>query len=500
MTRADSRNGDGDSRVRSVWQLVAAQASRTPDALAVSGTHSVTYAELAERALSLAARIESAAEPGSLLAVEATTPVAGALSMLAAAHAGCAVLPLTTAAPAKYRAGLFADARPALLLGESGDGEFEFTISNIVGDDGDRSATTTARELHGIAYVMYTSGSTGRPKGVVISQEALVGRLRAVAETPGLTSEDSILAMTAPSFDISIVELLLPLSVGSHFVSSPPGTQLDPALFARTVQQHSPTVLQATPSFWQLALKWGWKGAEGCRIWCGGEALTASLAETLMTCGELWNMYGPTEATIWASCGRVMSSADINLGSPLPGTGWCLEGDDGELVSKPGVAAELLLFGDGLAEGYLDRPELTAARFVTRSTPQGQARCYRTGDRARYTESGGLEFLGRTDGQIKLRGHRIELGELETILEEHPSIRQAVAVLRSSNAPEDTHIAAFLVASDDLTVRDVRRWISDRMPSYMRPGHMEIVASIPRTTAGKADRVRLAADEGHRIV
>jgi amino acid adenylation domain-containing protein len=472
-----------------IWDLVQQQAARAPAAAAVSGESSLNYRQLLDQAASLATQLERRADPGSLLALDLVTPAAAAVAMLAAARLGCAVLPLSQDSPRLHRDLVLADARPALWIREPASHGSALEVSGV-----QPGAPEPRRDLEGVAYVIYTSGSTGAPKGVVISHEALLARLAGLAAVPGFGRDDSIVAMTALSFDISMAEVLLPLSVGGHLVSASPGARLDPAIFADLVRKHSASVLQATPSFWRLVLAWGWAGAPGSRIWCGGEPLTVSLAAKLKPlCRELWNLYGPTEATIWASASQVTEPGSITLGKALPGTGMFLEGENGELIADPERPGELLLYGAGLARCYLERPQMTAERFCIRSTPDGPARCYRTGDRARYAKSGQLEFLGRIDGQVKLRGHRIELGEIESVLEQHSSIRHAAAVLREAEVPERAHIAVFVVAENGLAVREIRRWLADRVPAPARPGRIELVPSIPRTTAGKVDRAKLAA-------
>jgi amino acid adenylation domain-containing protein len=346
-----------------------------------------------------------------------------------------------------------------------------------------------------VAYVMYTSGSTGRPKGVVVSHDALRSRLAAMALVPGFAAGESFLAMAAISFDISMAELFLPLSTGGCFVAAPPEARLDPAIFARVVAEHRPSVIQATPSFWRLALAWGWGGATAARLWSGGEALTPSLARSLIPrCAQLWNVYGPTETTIWSSAARITTSDSIHLGEPLPGTGLCLEGDDGDLVraDQPPRQGEILIYGDGLALGYLNRPDLTAQQFRVCRTPDGAVQCYRTGDRAHYERDGTLRFLGRLDGQIKLRGHRIELAEIEIVLEEHPAVREAVAVLAHPDQPEMAHIEVWLATDAGVTSRQIQGWLSSRLPASMRPSRLSIVPALPRTVTGKVDRVAIA--------
>ncbi|MEU6229654.1 amino acid adenylation domain-containing protein [Streptomyces sp. NPDC047042] len=468
-----------------LWEVFSAHAQRIPQQLAICGTHTWTYQELLQRSAELAEAIGSRLGPGGLVALDAAGPTAGVVALLAAGRAGCAVLPLNQDSPAHHREMVLADSRPGLLLQEEADGALTVVELEHAG-----GAEPVGGDFHGVAYVLFTSGSTGRPKGVVVSQEALLARLQGLARVPGLAPGESMLAMTAMSFDISMAEMLLPLAVGGSVLAAPVEARLDPEVFERIVADHNPEVIQATPSFWRLALAWGWSGAADSRIWCGGEPMTRTLADGLVpVCKELWNVYGPTEATIWATAARVGPEGDISLGSPLPGTGVFIEPGD---TAQDG-SGELIIYGAGLAQGYLNQEELTRQKFVRLQTPEGLARCYRTGDRARYRADGTLEFLGRTDSQIKLRGYRIELGEIESVLEEHPQVREAVVLLRYADDPSRAQLAAFLAAPDDLTIRRLRTWMAGRLPTGLRPQWFSITSALPRTTAGKADRVRLAA-------
>jgi amino acid adenylation domain-containing protein len=475
-----------------IWEAFADQARRQPSAAAVTGAAAFTYRELEDRALKVAHEVRENCEPGSLIALSATGPTAGAVAFLAAANAGCALLPLNADSPPMHRAAVLADARVEVLLRE-GPGH-DLTVERVEGDHAAGAAGRWPDTMLDVAYVLYTSGSTGRPKGVVIPHQALLDRLHGLARVPGLGQGESFLAMTALSFDISVAEMLLPLLVGGTMVAAPEGARFDPAVFAAAVDELRPDVIQSTPSFWRLTLAWGWPGAPGSRLWCGGEPLTPALADQLLSCGrELWNVYGPTEATIWASAGRIRPGEPIGLGQPLDGTGLCLSDEAGQVLALPGQPGEILLYGAGLALGYLNQPDLTARMFHTADTPDGPMRCYRTGDRARYRDDGGIEFLGRVDAQVKLRGHRIELGELEAVMERHPAVREAVALLRDSDRPERTHIAAFVIADGGLTPRQLRDWLADRLPPHMHPSRFHFQQGLPRTTAGKVDRVALAA-------
>ncbi|MEU6237478.1 amino acid adenylation domain-containing protein [Kitasatospora sp. NPDC047058] len=460
-----------------VWDQVAAQAARAPHATAAVGERSYTYRGLLEHAEALAATLREAAPGGSLVALETTSPVSGAIAVLAGARAGRALVPMNPDSPPGHRDRILADARPAAVLRSAQ--EAVFTVGSPAGAG---APDAGGIDLHRAAYVMFTSGSTGRPKGVVVGHEALAARIRALANVPGMGEGESVLAMTALSFDISLAELLVPLTVGARFVAVPGEVRADPDLFEEFVERHRPDVIQATPSFWRLLLAAGERSAgHAARVWCGGEALTPALATALLARHkELWNLYGPTEATIWAGAARVDDPAAVSLGEPLPGSGWFL--DDGEIV----------LHGEGLAEGYLGQEDVTAERFPVLDTPAGRARTYRTGDRGRTAPGGALEYLGRVDWQVKLRGHRIELGEVESVLEEHPAVSEAVAVVQHADRPERAFIAAHVVPAAEVTAPELAAWIRGRLPAPYCPGRIHLVPALPRNTSGKVDRTALA--------
>ncbi|MFJ8487808.1 amino acid adenylation domain-containing protein [Streptomyces sp. NPDC094038] len=467
-----------------VWDAVLGQARSAPAATAMrSADRDITYRELTDRAEHTAGLLRAACPPGSLVALDATGHTAAAVAVLATARAGCAVLPLGATDPPRRRERVLRHAAPGCLLREAVPGEADLTVHGPP----EAALPSRAPDLADIAYVMYTSGSTGEPKGVLVPHTALTDRLRGLAARPGLGAGESMAAVTALSFDIVMAEILLPLTLGARVDVAPPEARIDPAAFAAFAEQRRPDVVQGTPSFWRLLLAWGWKGLPDSRLWCGGEALTASLGEQLLPrCARLWNLYGPTEATIWASADRVRAPGSIGLGTPLPGSGMFLD---------PPGEGEVTLYGQGLADGYLDAPEATAERFPRLDTPDGPRRCYRTGDRARLRPDGVLEFLGRTDTQVKLRGHRVELGAVEAALEEHPDIVEAAALLGDTDRPAHTHIVAHVVfSSAAVSRRELRGWLAERLPAVSRPARIVERPALPRTAAGKIDRVRLAAE------
>ncbi|MGW7446221.1 non-ribosomal peptide synthetase [Kitasatospora sp. NPDC054795] len=459
--------------METVWNVVQAQAERTPEAVAARTARTYTYRDVAALAADLGERTAAKVRPGSVVALDASSRFSGAVGILAANAAGCAVLPLDRQSPPARRARVLDDARPALLLRELAEGEFALEENGL-------SSPPREPDLGEIAYILYTSGSTGQPKGVMVGHEALIDRLAGLAERPGLAAGESVLAMAALSFDISLVELLLPLTVGASFTVVPEETRADPLAFAELVAGAAPDVVQATPSFWRMLTASAWKGAPGSRLWTGGETLTPSLArELLPRCGELWNVYGPTEGVLWSTAARVDCAERISLGEPVAGVGL--------LTDESG---ELLLYGEGLAHGYLNREELTAERFLHSDTPDGRRRVYRTGDRVARGPDGALVFLGRLDSQVKLRGHRIELGEVEAVLEEHPEVSQAVVLVQDADRPDTAALVAFVVQRAEA---DLQGWLKDRLPPSHHPARITALSALPRTTTGKVDRIGLAA-------
>jgi amino acid adenylation domain-containing protein len=321
-----------------------------------------------------------------------------------------------------------------------------------------------------------------------------VNFLISMARTPGLTAGDRLLAVTTLSFDISVLELLLPLITGAELIVAPADTVTDGAALAALLGASGATVMQATPSTWRLLLEAGWTGDGGLRIWCGGEALDPTLAARLIAAGgELWNLYGPTETTIWSTCARIDDAATgITVGRPIANTRvWVV--DDHLRPVPVGVPGELLIGGDGLSCGYHARDALTAAKFVR--LPGRGERVYRTGDRARWRRDGQLELLGRTDAQVKLRGFRIEPGEIEAVLCAHPGVAAAVVGVRRA-PPGDARLVAWVTSTGaELDPGLLRTHLRQSLPDYMLPGAWVMLAALPLTPNGKVDRRALPAPD-----
>ena len=344
-----------------------------------------------------------------------------------------------------------------------------------------------------LAYVIYTSGSTGKPKGVEIEHCSVVNMLASMQRRPGLDAEDTMLAITTLAFDIAVLEIFLPLTCGARVVIAAGETIGDAEALIGLIERSGVNVMQATPTTLRMLLDAGWAGAPRLKVLCGGEAWTAELAsELLPRCGSLWNMYGPTETTVWSAVVKVEAGRPIVVGPPIANTRFYVL--DGAVQLVPvGVPGELHIGGDGLARGYLHRPQLTRERFVSDPfAAEPGARMYRTGDLVRRLADGTLEFLGRRDDQVKIRGHRVELGEIEAALKRHPGIARCVVVAQE-DAHGDHRLVAYIIpaAGSVIGAGELRLLLGETLPAYMIPAAFVSVASFPLTPSGKLDRKAL---------
>ncbi|MGX7829585.1 amino acid adenylation domain-containing protein [Actinokineospora sp. 24-640] len=486
LARANDTRRDRP-RGTSAAELVLGQVERTPGALAVAdGDRTLTYAELGGRVRALATALrDGGVRPGDLVGVLVDRHVDLVTALLAVQAAGAAYVPLDPAFPAARLAHIAADAGlVAVLVDPAAAAHLPAAApgARVRLDAVDWAAASQDAPIPGaddqLAYVLYTSGSTGKPKGVEVTHGNLANLLTAMAERPGCAAGETLLAVTTAGFDIAGLELLLPLTVGATVHVAPSGTTRDGFALAELVDQVRPTIVQATPATWRMLLAAGWSGRVP-RVLCGGEALDRPLADALLgRCDELWNMYGPTETTIWSTALRVRRGRPITVGTPIANTTATVVDAEGAPVPF-GAVGELLLGGDGVARGYRDRPELTSTRFVGGH--------FRTGDLARWTAEGELTLLGRADRQVKLRGHRVELGEVEDALRRAGGVEDARVVLRE-DTPGGPALIAFVVPRQDpdaaATATDRAR---DWLPEYMVPARTVVLERFPLTPNAKVD-------------
>jgi amino acid adenylation domain-containing protein len=495
-------------------ELVREQAARTPDAVAVvCGEARLTFAEFDAAVDELAGEIRArGCRPGTRIGVLLERSTDLVVALLAVLRAGCAYVPLDPKFPPARLAFIAADAELGATLTRAGLAQrLQLELTNPIlvsvgtraaAPDGeaDRARPPVIAGPGDVAYVIYTSGSTGNPKGVEIEHRALTNFLWSMRERPGLTARDTLVAVTTVSFDIAGLELFLPLITGATLVLATETDVVDGGALLALARRSGATIMQATPVTWQLLIDAGWTGDPALRMLCGGEALSRPLAEALLARGdELWNMYGPTETTIWSAVGRVARGAGpVLIAPPIANTQFYVLDPAGN-VTPPGVPGELCIGGDGVARGYFKRPELTRERFIADPfSSRAGARLYRTGDVVR-TRGDQLEFLGRTDHQVKLRGFRIELDEIGAVLCGQPGVGEAVAIAVDDRAGSSA-IRAF-VAPTPGEVVDTDRWpallrarIAEFLPNYMLPSSIVVVDALPRTPNGKIDRAALPVD------
>ncbi|MEU9305757.1 amino acid adenylation domain-containing protein [Streptomyces sp. NPDC048269] len=486
-----------------------ARARTTPDATALvcDGTE-LTYAELDVRANRLARLlVERGAAPERYVAVAVPRSADLLVSLLAVLKSGAAYIPLDPTHPAERLAHVLGDARPSLLLTtrETAAALPATSATLLLLDDEDVRRYPTGPDTTGPvvavdgaspAYAIYTSGSTGRPKGVVVTRAALDNFLAAMGRLVPMDSADRLVAVTTISFDIAALELYLPLLAGAGTVLASKDQVLDPAALAQLIEDTGGTLLQATPSLWQALLGDSPDAARGLRALVGGEALPATLAATMAaTARETVNVYGPTETTIWSTASVIGADTPPAIGRPVLNTRVYVL-DSALRPVAPGVPGELYIAGAGLARGYLGRPELTAERFTADPFGSPGTRMYRTGDVVRWGADGELEYLGRTDHQVKVRGFRIELGEIEAVLTDHPAVSRA-AVLAREDQRDVKRLVGYVVPAGGGAVDPaaLREHIAELLPEYMVPAAVVVLDALPLTPNGKLDRAALPAPD-----
>lgn len=476
--------------------LKRAQSHPDAPALECSGT-TWTNAKLVAYSSALAQRLQrEGIRKGDLVAIclDRSPQMVG--SILAVMMAGGAYVPLDPRHPGERLQMVLDDCGAALVLtNQELTLDTAATILNVsqafpAPDQQWRPAQLTPDSL---AYVIYTSGSTGKPKGVAIEHGALMNLLRSMQREPGLTSSDTFVAITTLAFDIAGLELLLPLLTGARLVVATDAEVTDGWMLLKLIERTKATALQATPGAWRILIEAGWSDNHPIKALCGGEALPRELADKLLArASEVWNVYGPTETTIWSSATRVARGDGMpRIGPPIANTQFYVL-DQLRQPVPVGVTGELYIGGSGLARGYWNRPELTDEKFVP--SPFGQGRIYATGDLARWHTDGTIELLGRTDFQVKIRGYRIELAEIESAMMRHSLVQEAVVTQQKSDTGAARligYVATGLRASNAVTdtlVAEMPSFLSATLPDYMIPAAWVVLERLPRTPNGKIDR------------
>jgi len=488
-----------------VHELFEAQAAGSADAPAVRcGSKSLSYRQLNQRANQLARHLRQlGVGADTLVGLSMDRSVEMVVGMLGILKAGGAYVPLDPGFPRERIELMVRDAALDIVVTQ------ESLEKTLPGDrarkvciDADwaeieRQERTNLAPIAGassLAYVIYTSGSTGTPKGVQLEHRAVVNFLESMHREPGIGAHDRLLAVTTLSFDIAGLEIFGPLTSGGSTIVAERSTALDGIRLAELIDSADVTVLQATPATWRVLLESGWTGKADLKMLCGGEALPRDLADRLLSLGgELWNMYGPTETTIWSLVERVLpGEVHPGIGRPIANTQVYIL-DAARRPVPVGVPGELYIGGAGLARGYLRRPELTHERFLDDPfSASPAARMYRTGDLARWRADGTVQCLGRADHQVKIRGYRIEPGEIEAALAKHTDVAQTVVVARADSTGEQ-RLVAYLIARQGVTLdpADLRKFLAQDLPEYMVPSSYVALDQFPLTPNGKVDRKAL---------
>jgi amino acid adenylation domain-containing protein len=489
-------------RETSLAALVEAQVERTPDAIAVAyGEQKQTYRELNERANQLAEELRKfGGGPDQLVGLFVERSIDMVMALLAIVKAGAAYLPLDPLFPPERLGYMLEDSGVRVLVTQQSlrrelpafAGEM-ILLEDTSWRGNRRDNLMVAVGSEHLAYLIYTSGSTGKPKGVQVPRGALTNLLWSMREWLQLSEEDRLLALTTISFDLAGPDMWLPLLVGAQTIVASREEAADGIALRGLLERHGITFMQATPMTWRLLFDAGWRGKPDLQAVCGGEAMPPEVAAQLAPAvKKLWNLYGPTETTIWSTKYLVEDGqAPILIGRPLANTQCYILDGQGQPVPL-GARGELHIGGDGVTRGYLNRPELTAEKFVPDPFCEEGARMYRTGDLARYRADGNMECLGRIDHQVKLRGYRIEPGEIEVALKEQPEIKQAVVIAREDQAG-NKRLVAYLVAknSTNLATSELRMRLKRQLPDYMVPTAYVFLDHLPISPTGKIDRKAL---------
>jgi amino acid adenylation domain-containing protein len=488
-----------------IHQIVEERAKQTPDKVAIDfHNRQVTYGEINNQANQLARVLRrKGVGPEVIVGILLERSPEMVIAMLAILKAGGAYIGLEPLLPEERLQLLISDSQPTLLLLEQ---PLEHLVSAASPEKIilDREWASIQRESTGnlpteqkpdnLAYIIYTSGSTGRPKGVELTHRNLVAFMYTTRVAPGLNQNDRFFAVTTVAFDICAAELLVPLMLGASeaMIDEKAGQHL--AAIFKYIEEKQVTFMNAAPTYWRLYVEMGWKGSKRLKIVSAGEYLHRDLANDLIErVGELWNIWGPAETTVWNTIAR------IEPGEGPPSIGFNLPNNQTYILDESmnpvgvGEIGELYIGGDQVARGYLRQPKLTAEKFIPNPFPnQPSARLYRTGDLGLYRPSGDMEFHGRVDNQIKIRGVRMEPEEIEAAINEYPAVRQSVVIARE-DVPGEKYLVGYLKRKDNGNIQtiDLRNFLMKKLPPNMVPLHYVLLDEFPLTANGKIDRKAL---------
>ncbi|MBW8003365.1 MAG: amino acid adenylation domain-containing protein [Planctomycetes bacterium] len=478
-----------------VQQLFEAQVERTPENVAVVyKDQNLKYAELNQRANMLAHHlVDMGVKPETLVGIFVNRSLEMLVGLLGILKAGGAYVPLDPEFPAERIAYMMKHSQVPVVLTQNRlaaklpasnvrilrlDSEWETIEKNSDSNVINRSVPKN------LAYVIYKSGSTGKPKGVQVPHGAVVNFLSSMKNEPGITEHDVLLAVTTLSFDIAVLELFLPLTVGAQIAIASAETAASGDLLLKAIADSSATIMQATPVTWRLLVSAGWKGTNKFKGLCGGDVLPRDLmCDFIQRSKGFWSMYGPTETTIWSTCCRLDDpDGPVMIGRPIANTQIYILGADMELVPV-GEPGELYIGGRGVTRGYLNQEELSAKQFLPDPfIKKPDSRIYKTGDLARYLPDGNIVLIGRLDHQIKIRGYRIEVGEIEAVLAAHLSVDQVVVMIREDE-PGDRRLVAYVVpqSGKQPILAELRHHLMKKLPDYMIPTIFVMMAEMPLT-------------------
>ncbi len=483
---------------QTLTDLFEAQVRQTPGHIAVNFEgNTLSYQQLNARANRLAHHLRPQIEPDTLVGICVERSLEMIIGLLGILKAGGAYVPLDPGYPAERLTYMLADGQVTVLLTQR---HLQDQLPDYAGqiccldhpalcaDQPEHNLPRIAQPHH-LAYVIYTSGSTGQPKGAMIPHRALSNFIRDMQQRMALQPQEQVVALTTLSFDIAGLELYLPLICGATIRLVSRAVAGDGAALQAVLSDQKVRLIQATPATWQLLQASDWQAEQPLTLLCGGERLDPELGRYLLQqSAQLWNVYGPTETTIWSAAHHVTGQPEHPqwIGQPIANTRIYILDDQNQIV-PPGVPGELCIGGSGLARGYLDRPELTAEKFIEVALFGQAERIYKTGDLARWLPDGNLEYLGRIDHQVKLRGFRIELGEIEALLSQQESVSEAVVVVHEREATKS--LAAYVTAvGETIDIADLREVLKTRLPDYMVPNSITLLEALPLTPNGKIDR------------